>query len=143
VVPAEATHGLRRRVLREGRADAVVVFPEDHVPGAFHLCVTEGDGGPVIAVASFSPGATAARPGRRAFRLRGMAVEPAWQGRGVGRVLFRAAVDRLRASGAEVLWANSRDSALDFYRCLGMEVVGEGFVTEIGLPHHLVILDLA
>jgi GNAT superfamily N-acetyltransferase len=140
-VPVAATYGLRRKVLRDGRADADVAFPEDDRPGAFHLGAFSD--GRLVAVGSFSPEPTPLRPGRRAVRLRAMAVDPDHQGRGVGRILLEDGVARLRAEGAEVLWAHARDTALTFYRRFGMEVVGDGFVIpELGLPHHVVLLDL-
>ena len=83
------------------------------------------------------------REGRRAAQLRGMAVDTAHQGRGIGRQLLDAAMERLRNAGFEVLWANARDTALPFYRRVGMEVVGEGFLTsDTKLPHHVVVRDL-
>jgi ribosomal protein S18 acetylase RimI-like enzyme len=143
VVGAADAYDLRRRVLRGGRPDAEVAFPEDGRPGAFHLAVRSAGEGDLVAVASFSPEPAPSRAGRRAVHLRGLAVDQAWQCRGVGRCLFEAAVARLRQEGVEVLWANARDSALGFYQRLGMEVVGEGFLLpETGIPHHVVVLDL-
>ena len=140
-IDAEATHDLRRRVLRGGRPDADVAFAGDDDPGALHLGVMSDDAN-VLAVASFYPRPTPYRSGARAVQVRGMAVEPERQGAGLGRLLIAAAADRLRNEGVEVLWANGRDSALGFYRRLGWEVVGEGFVTDPGVPHHVVVLDL-
>ena len=71
-----------------------------------------------------------------------MAVEPAQQGHGYGAALLDAAIARLRAAGARVLWANARDSALGFYVRGGMTVAGDGFVAALGLPHHVVLLEL-
>lgn len=100
-------------------------------------------GGLVVAVATVSPAPTSLRPGAAAWRLRGMAVEPELQGRGAGTLLLDAVVARARAAGAEVLWADGRDSALDFYRRRGWSVEGEGYLTPAtGIPHHTVILDL-
>lgn len=142
-VPAAAVHDLRRRVLREGRADADVDFPEDARPGAFHLAVLGDDGRPV-AVASLAPDPWPARPGASAWRLRGMAVAPERQGTGVGGRVLDAAVARLRSVGAEVLWAEARDTALAFYAHRGFAVVGDGFLaTPARLPHHAVVRDLA
>ncbi|HSH62300.1 MAG TPA: GNAT family N-acetyltransferase [Acidimicrobiales bacterium] len=142
VVEIEAVdaHDLRRRVLREGRPDADVSFPEDHVAGALHLGVT-GDHGALLAVASFSPQAAPHRPGARAVRLRGLAVEPQLRQAGVGRMLVGTAAERLRSQGYEVLWANGRDNALGFYRRLGWQVLAKGFVMA-GHPHHVVSLEL-
>jgi GNAT superfamily N-acetyltransferase len=142
-IEAAHTHDLRRRVLRDGHAEHLV-FPEDDRPGAFHLGARAEPGGPLLAVASFSPEPTAHRPDRRAARLRGMVTEPAHQGHGLGRGLLEDALPRLRAGGIEVLWANARDSALGFYERLGFEVVGEGFLAGPAgdIPHHIVVLDL-
>ena len=139
-LPAEATHDLRRRVLRGGRADAVVDFPGDHVEGAFHLGAVD-DAGTLVGVVSLFPEPTPHRPHRRALRLRGMAVEPAFQGTGVGRELLAEAVSAARARGYEVVWANARDTAIAFYQRWGWHVVGPGFETE-ELPHHVMVLDL-
>ena len=141
-VEAAATHDLRWRVLRNRRAGAPVVFPEDARPGAFHLAVRNGGDG-VLAVASFSAEATPHRPGRTAVHLRGMAVDEPYQRHGVGRLLVTTAVERLRRDGVEVLWCNARDSAAGFYARLGFEVVGEGFVVpESGFAHHVMLRDL-
>ena len=133
-------YALRRAVLRDGDLSAVVSWPEDALPGAFHLAV-RADGAPV-AVASFAPVATAHRPDAPAWQLRGMAVEPAHQRHGYGVALLDEAVDRVRAAGAQVLWASARDSALEFYTRCGMHVAGDGYVAALGLPHHVVVLDL-
>jgi GNAT superfamily N-acetyltransferase len=142
-IEAAQTHDLRRRVLRDGRSEHLV-FPEDDRPGALHLGAWEEPGGPLLAVASFSPEPTPHRPGRRAARLRGMVTEPVRQGQGLGRGLLAEAVGRLRARGIEALWANARDSALGFYGRLGFETVGEGFLAGPAgdIPHHIVVLDL-
>jgi GNAT superfamily N-acetyltransferase len=142
-IEAAHTHDLRRRVLRDGHAEHLV-FPEDDRPGAFHLGGWLVHGGPLVAVASFSPEPTPHRPGRRAARLRGMVTEPGNQGQGLGRGLLEEALRRLRAGGIEVLWANARDSAIGFYERLGFEVIGEGFLAGPAgdIPHHIVVLDL-
>lgn len=142
VVPSEATHDLRRRVLRGGRADSDVVFAEDKVPSGFHLGAFDG-AGRLVGVGSFSPEPTPYRPGAVAWRLRGMAVDESVQGQGVGTALLEEAVRRVRAAGATVLWANGRDTALGFYERHGWVVHGDGFVTgDVDLPHHVVVFDL-
>src|SRR5207249_1770177 len=82
---AAATYDLRRRVLRSHQPGLPVTNPEDDLPETFHLAAVDDDGR-VLGVVSFTP------DGDR-VRLRGMAVEPDVQGRGVGRLLMQAAVD--------------------------------------------------
>ena len=143
-VPAEATHDLRRRVLRGGAADAPVVFVEDAEPGTIHLAVDEGG---IVAVATFIPAPPPASVARTVegatYQLRGMAVDAGRQGRGIGRALLTAGSQRLCDLGAVLLWANARDSALGFYERLGWQVVGDGYIHgPMGLPHHLALLEL-
>jgi GNAT superfamily N-acetyltransferase len=140
-ITAADTHDLRRRVLRTGTPSTAVSFPYDDLPGVVHLGGLLDDR--LVVIATLLPRSTPWRPEQRAVQLRGMAVEPALQGSGVGRRLLDAAVERLRAEGTTVLWANARDSALGFYERLGMHVLGDGFVSgETALPHHVVVLDL-
>lgn len=139
-IEATDTHDLRRRVLREGRPGADVCFPEDDVDGAVHLAVADAEGA-LRAVASFSPQSAPHRPDARAVRLRGLAVEPRLQQAGLGRMLLGVAAERFRRQGYEVLWANGRDTVLGFYRRLGWQAVGEGFLIA-GNPHHVVSVDV-
>ncbi len=101
---AEATHDLRRWVLRSDRADLEVRFPEDEEPGAFHLAVLDQGRRPA-AVVTVSPAPTTRRPGVCAWRVRGMAVAPELQGTGLGTRLLDAVVARAQASGVAVAMA--------------------------------------
>ncbi|HVE94048.1 MAG TPA: GNAT family N-acetyltransferase [Acidimicrobiales bacterium] len=135
-------HPLRRRVLRGGDPSANVSWAEDDRPSAFHLGVRDASG-LVIAVASFSEERTKFRPGAKAWRLRGMAVDDHHQGQGIGQAILDEAVTRVAALGATVLWCHARDTAIAFYTRAGFVVVGDGFTTdETGLPHHTMLRDL-
>jgi GNAT superfamily N-acetyltransferase len=140
-VPVEVTHELRRLVLRDARPDAEVGYPEDGLAEAFHLAVVDPDER-VVAVATWAPSPTDRRPGAAAWRLRGMAVAPTVQGAGVGSMLLDHAVERLTGAGAEVLWADGRDTALGFYERHGWVVEGEGYLSGPEIPHHTVLRDL-
>jgi GNAT superfamily N-acetyltransferase len=141
-ISAEDAHDLRRRVLREGTPSDEVRFEQDAWPATFHLGARDAAGA-LVGIANFFPSPTPWRDGHKAAQLRGMAVETGRQGTGIGRQLLDAAMERLRTAGFEVLWANARDTALPFYRRLGMDVVGEGFLTrDTKLPHHVVVRDL-
>jgi len=141
-VTAADTHDLRRRVLRVGTPSTHVTYDQDDTAGTLHLGVSRA--GHVIAVSTWTP---QARPGEppapldAAVRLRGMAVEPAMQGQGVGAMLVGDGIERAWASGARVVWASARDTALPFYRRLGFTVVGDVFIdAATGLAHHLIVL---
>ncbi|MGH9283935.1 MAG: GNAT family N-acetyltransferase [Acidimicrobiales bacterium] len=82
-------------MLRDHQPGPEVVNPEDSGPGAVHLGVVD-DEGSVVAIATVFPEPTRHRPGRRAARLRGMAVDPGRQGEGLGSLLLAALLDRVR-----------------------------------------------
>jgi len=138
-IAAADTYYLRALVLRDGDLAAACV-PDDEMPGAWHLGARRS--GELLGVASFYPHQCPLVADVAAVQLRFMAVGPAMQGRGVGRQLLDHARLVLREQKTGILWANGRDTALDFYTRLGFIVIGDGFIHEPGLPHHLIILDL-
>lgn len=132
---------LRTRVLRAHMPGTLAVAPGDNAPGTWHLGAFSDDRliGVITGFAEEAPG----HPGVSAERFRFMAVEPADQGSGAGRALIDEVVARARTRGTRLLWANGRDTALDFYRRLGFDVVGDLFFDSTsGLPHHVVMLWL-
>ncbi len=140
VVELEAgdTHDLRRRVLRASTPSADVVFDGDDLPTTTHLGITSGD--TVVAVSTWVRAAPPGRSDANAVQLRGMATEPEMQGNGVGALLLRAGVDRSRATGAELVWARARSTALAFYVAHGFTTIGDEFVDDTtGLPHIVVV----
>lgn len=69
------------------------------------------------------------------WRLRGMATDPRWRGRGVGGAVLDAVIDHVRSTGGAMLWCNARVSARGFYERAGFAVVGwEWEIRGIG-PH--------
>lgn len=116
---------LRWAVLRPGRPEAEARWPGDDA--AQHWLVEDSDR--VVAVLSLFPSPMPG--GGPAWQLRGMAVDPARRGEGLGRGLLEAA---LRALG-EPVWCNARTGAVGFYTALGWQVVGPPFdIPGVG-PH--------
>ncbi len=132
---------LRTRVLRSHMPGTPARAATDDLPSTVHLGAFRGDRlvGAVTVFAEEAPG----HPGTPAQRFRFMAVEPSAQGTGTGTALMNEVIARARARDIRLLWANGRDSALDFYRRLGFEAVGDGFADSPSLlPHHVVIRPL-
>ncbi len=137
------THPLRLLVLRNNSPTAVLVFDGDDEPTTVHLGAFHAD--ELVGIATFLHRPCSNTPdAKRAVQLRGMAVSPTLQSGGVGGLLLRAAIERLRDDGVDVLWANARDAALGFYQGrLGMTVGDDAFVdAATGLSHHRVWLHL-
>jgi len=76
------------------------------------------------------------------WKIRQVAVDPVFQGKGIGRRLMEEVIRRARVEGIEQLVLHSRKPVCGFYEALGFEVVGEPF-EEVGIPHRKMILSLA
>ncbi len=145
---ASALVPLRARVLRPGLPESTALFPGDDETETIHLAAFEEREGIEGAPAVVGCVTLLVRPHphdpskRRARQLRGMAVDPALQGTGVGSKLLSAVVAALAAelrphgdAPPVVLWCNARESAAKFYRDNGWVPEGERFdVPPIG-PH--------
>jgi CubicO group peptidase (beta-lactamase class C family)/GNAT superfamily N-acetyltransferase len=141
-ITAQDAHDLRRRVLRDGTPSTAVEFDVDGRPGTFHLGALWAGG--LVGVSTWAWQDRPDQPRVPAIRLRGMAVEPQQQGRGVGRLLVAAGLDRSRRAGALSVWALARDTALGFYARMGFATEGDGFVdATTGLPHHVIVMPMA
>lgn len=134
---AAATLDLRQRVLRpDQRIDELARPGDDHPLTAHFGAFYEGR---LAAVATIMPEQEPDGPGL--WRIRGVATEPALQGRGHGRAVVEACLAHARAHrGAcvavrgqgharEVAWLNGRVPSRGFYEGLGFRVVGEPFDT--------------
>lgn len=133
---------LRLDVLRHGMANRTVDFDGDDDPATTHLVAIDHRDR-IVATSTWLRRGTPHAPERSAMQLRGMATERTLQSTGLGGRLLRHGLDLAAAEGAEIVWANARDAALDFYRRHGFTVVGTGFIEPVTqLPHHVVIAEL-
>jgi predicted dehydrogenase/GNAT superfamily N-acetyltransferase len=142
-VTAEDVRPLRLDVLRRGMTNRTIDFEGDDDPTTVHLAAFDDAGG-IVGVSTWMRRDCVDRPGRAAVQLRGMATARHLQGSGIGAEILAAGAAWARRDGAQLIWANARDAALDFYLRNGFEVAGDGFVEAVtNLPHHRVILPLA
>jgi thiamine transport system ATP-binding protein len=143
-ISATDTHELRRRVLRNGNPESVVVFDGDDDPTTVHLGLMAG--GRIIAISTWlarpMPGDDTdvqSRVQTREVQLRGMATDAAFQGTGAGSLMLAGGIARAAESGADRVWARARSSAMNFYVKNGFEVLGDVFIDPpTGLPHQIV-----
>ena len=128
---------MRQVVLRPGQPPESTIYPGDEGPGAWHVgAFLNGD---LLGIASVYSEAPAGEPDPCAYRLRGMAVLPGYQGQGYGRALVHACVRHVLAHGGQTLWCNGRVSALGFYQALGFAPVGEVFDLPYSGPHYRMV----
>ncbi len=109
----DALLDLRARVLAPEGGRSGARMGRDHAPGTRHWVVRED--GSVIACASVMV--------LHGLVLRGMAVEPARQRQGLGRLLLLHIHEEVRAP----LWCNARLAAVPFYVAAGWAPEGPAF----------------
>jgi GNAT superfamily N-acetyltransferase len=140
-VSVEQTYPLRRELLRRDRSDLGLHMPDDDRPGAFHLAVSS-DAGCVVGVASVMPAVPEFPADPPAWRIRQMAVAMDRQGVGIGTALFEAALAGVRSRGAATVWAEARESSIDFYLARGMSRVPGRHHSVAGVVYSDVVLRL-
>jgi N-acetylglutamate synthase-like GNAT family acetyltransferase len=113
-VSAADTYPLRRDVLGWDDEHS----PSDNINDTRHLAII-GDEREVQAIASYRPQPFVPMPGVQSLLIYGVAVETELQRNGHGRALMQELGERAVLLGYSLLWANSRLSALDFYKKLG------------------------
>ena len=143
-IDAEATHPLRQSVLRPGRPVAECVFPGDDAPETLHVGAMRGD--EVVGIASLylepRPADAAGGASRAAdhgdgtaWRLRGMATDPAVRRQGAGAAALEACERHAREQGGTLLWCNARTEAVAFYEANGWTILGTEFDIPTVGPH--------
>ncbi|MEQ5843613.1 hypothetical protein BWP39_30610 [Paraburkholderia acidicola] len=115
-VSAERVFPLRSTILLDGNTEASH-FRGDRETSTLHLAVYEEDA--IVAVATVCQEAFPGSPGDTAWRLRGVAVEPKWQGYGLGRLMIKLCIDHAQHNGGRLVWCTARESARGFYDSIG------------------------
>jgi len=136
-ISADETLPLRSVVLRNNLPLAQCKFPTDDQ--GFHLGYFLDEKLIVIAT-FFAEDYPELGPG--GYRLRGMATDTAFAGKGYGAAVIKFAIDELKKRGAPYIWCNARSSAVGFYSKLNFSIRSEEFeVAGIG-PHFDMSLQL-
>ncbi len=131
LVEVERILDLRHRVLRQGLPASAARFDGDLEPGTRHYAVLRD--GQVICCLTLLPSTWEGAP---AWQLRGMATEPAFQGKGVGSALVRHAMaEALSLQPDWVFWCNARRVAVNFYARHGWAIASEEFDIPTAGPH--------
>ena len=140
LIDAADTIPIRNQVLRPHQTPAECEYDGDHDDGAFHFgAFSSAD--VLIGIASVMPQAEqrfSQFQDATQHRLRGMAVLPDDQGKGLGRALLDSCLEKSRASGCEVFWCNARVTAADFYLKSGFEKLQDEFELP-GIGRHYVM----
>ena len=133
---------LRLEVLRVHTTNKSVDFEGDDDVTTRHLVAVDSHG-EIVGVSTWLERPLDQQPHLRAVQLRGMATAISVQNQGIGALILAAGVDYALSLDADLMWANARDQALNFYNRNGFVTAGEGFIESVTrLPHHRVIKSL-
>lgn len=108
---------------------------EKRDPESLHFVATDLKGAVVGCVLLWLP------QGKDEAQLLQMAVEPAFQGQGVGRLMMAALLQAARDRRRRRIWCHARIGVVPFYHKLGFQPLGETF-QEVGLDHQVMELYL-
>lgn len=135
---AEDTYSIRKEVLRKNMTLSHKM-KGDHDSDALHLGVYERD--QLVCIGSFMKAERTDLSGRQ-YQLRGMATIDSAQGKGYGKLLLQEAETILRSKDIDLIWCNARAVAIDFYKKMGYQLMGDVFeVPQIG-PHYIMFKKL-
>lgn len=137
-IRAEETYPLRHKILRPSQALSACIYAGD-LEG-FHFGAIKN--AQLLAVASFAPENKKDFSSLNQYRLRGMATDADWQGRGIGTALLSEAIGVLSRRGISFFWCNARERAIPFYERQGFQTIGDLFVIEDIGPHKVMFREL-
>ena len=130
---------LRHEVLRHGLPRESAVFDGDNAPTSRHYAAIHD--GRAVGCATLHLNQWEGEP---AWQLRGMATDPPFRGRGVGRALLQWVESDARAAGpVRLLWCNARAPAVPFYQSQGWAIRSDLFDIPTAGPHRRMTKRLA
>ena len=134
-VDAARTHPLRQRVLRQHETlEQVASTDIGHDDATFVAAIT-GDDEVVGTAAVWREPPPWDPEDRTAWRLRGVATDPARRSSGIGGRVLAAVVAHVADHGGGLLWANARIPAQRFYEREGWITRGDPWEDPVIGPH--------
>lgn len=132
-VDPASTRPLRRRVLRPHQHLDELAADEGREGSAWFAALA---GDEIVATAGVMPEPAPDHPDDPGgWRLRGMATDPDWRGRGLGARLVEAAVTHVIERGGSYVWCSARTPARAFYERHGFVATSEVYEKSPLGPH--------
>ena len=140
-ISSEATKDLRQLVLRKGKPRHTCDWEGDKLKSTKHIGAFINS--KCVGILSLFENKSNAIREQNQYQLRGLAVHPDHQGKGIGRKLIAFSEYELNQSGIEILWCNARVSASEFYKKLNFEIISDQFhIPNVG-SHYVMSKKLA
>lgn len=134
------TKTLRHLVLRPGKAKYFCDWEGDELKSTKHLGAFIGSR--CIGVLSLFRSTTTEFQNKNQYQLRGMAIHPDFQQKGIGKQLVIFSESELKKLNVDILWCNARTTAVNFYKKLKFDVFSKEFQIENSGPHYLMAKNL-
>ncbi|MBL7014338.1 MAG: GNAT family N-acetyltransferase [Candidatus Marinimicrobia bacterium] len=133
-VDADIVRPLRQKVLRPGQPFHTTKIEKDENKDTVHYALYLDNF--LTSIATIYPEPLVEYNFSLAYRLRGMATDPEYQGKGFGAQILKQCIMYLRdKTDTKYLWCNARESAFGFYEKFGFEIIGDIFEIENIGPH--------
>ena len=139
-VGAEKIRPLRHSELRKGQDFSTTSYLKDYEEGTFHMaCIVDDE---IVTCATFYAEKSMKVQSNNAYRLRGMATDSNFQRKGHASDLMQESFKELKKRDCDMLWCNARLGAVDFYKSIGLKIIGELFDIEAIGPHYYMYKEI-
>ena len=139
-VDAEKVRPLRHSELRKGQDFSTTSYLEDYEVDTFHMaCIVDEN---IVTCATFYPEKSIKIKSDNAYRLRGMATDSNFQRKGYATDLMNESFKELKNRDCDMVWCNARLVAVDFYKSVGFNIIGEIFDIEAIGPHYYMYKEI-
>ena len=139
-VDAEKIRSLRHSELRKGQDFSTTSLLKDYEEGTFHMaCIVDEN---IVTCATFYPEKFIKIKSDNAYRLRGMATDSNFQRKGYATDLMGESFKELKNRDCDMVWCNARLVAVDFYKSVGFNIIGEIFDIEAIGPHYYMYKEI-
>lgn len=136
---ATATYPVRQPVLRPGLPVSSCIFEGDDLDTTAHFGIYIDD--ELAGILSVFKTKNALFVNEAQFQIRGMAILPEHQKKGLGDKLLQKAEDYIKSNNGQLVWCNARELAVGFYKKAGYTTIGNTFVIK-GVGVHYVMYKI-
>ncbi|QYJ68589.1 GNAT family N-acetyltransferase [Flavobacterium litorale] len=135
-IQSAATYAVRQPVLRPGLPVSSCIFEGDDLSTTVHFGVFEADG--LAGIISVFKSRNELFTNEVQFQIRGMAILPEHQKKGLGEKLLQTAESYIIQNSGKLVWCNAREVAVGFYKKAGYSIIGNAFTIK-GVGVHYVM----
>ena len=140
IIDSKLTHDIRRRILWPHIKDGNYSIAVDNQPKTFHIGTFLQN--KIISVGTFIKTNNPKFQYKLQYRLRAMATDNIYQGKGAGKMLFLKGLEILKNKKIELLWCDARINAIPFYQSVNMKSLDDIYmIKNIGM-HKTMYIDL-